>query len=50
MARTCGREVCFHGAFKNRAEAESKATARGGAVIRRKIRRQTRFVVITAKK
>jgi hypothetical protein len=46
----CGTRACFHGAFRLRSEAEDKAESRGGRVLKRKIRRQTRYVVVTGKK
>ena len=46
----CGTRACFHGAFGSRAAADAKAEARGGKVLKRKIRRQTRYVVVTGKK
>lgn len=47
---TCGRRMCFHGAFSTRAKAERKARQRGGEVIERYIRGSgRRFVVMTQK-
>jgi|GEM_PF-4948764 hypothetical protein len=44
-----GRSVTFHGAFgtKKRAEAKER-TRRGATILKVKIRRQTRWLVITA--
>lgn len=43
-----GMTVCFHGAFKDRAQAERKAEKRPGSFVKRvRVRRQTRFVVMT---
>jgi hypothetical protein len=47
---TCGRRKCFHGAFGTRSKAERKAAGRrGAAILVRRIRKQTRFVVVTDK-
>lgn len=46
----CGRRVCFHGAFKSKERAAAKEAERPGAyIIRRKIKKQVRFVVVTEK-
>jgi len=49
MAR-CGIRACFHGAYSDKRKAEGKAEARGGRVLKRKIRGSTRYVVVTGKR
>lgn len=41
-----GERVTFHGAFRNRSDAERRAEARGGYVKRIRVRGQTRYAVI----
>lgn len=45
----CGVRACFHGAYSDRDKAERKAEARGGRVLKRKIRGSVRYVVVTGK-
>lgn len=45
----CGVRACFHGAYSDREKAERKAEARGGRVLKRKIRGSVRYVVVTGK-
>jgi len=44
---TCGTRACFHGAYTNKDKAERKAEARGGRVLKRKVRGGVRYVVVT---
>lgn len=39
----------IHGAFSRRVDARQKARQRGGFVLRRNIRHQRRFIVLTKK-
>lgn len=42
-----GSQVCFHGAFNDRAAAERKAEARGGRVLKRRVNGKVRYLVIS---
>lgn len=44
---TCGTKLCFHGAFKNKADAGRKADSVGGRVLKRRVKGRERFIVAT---
>lgn len=47
---TCGRRLCFHGAFSRKRNAQRKERARKGArILERDIRGHRRFIVVTEK-
>jgi hypothetical protein len=47
---TCGTRACFHGAYSKEEKAERKAEARGGRVLKRKVRGSVRYIVVTQRK
>lgn len=44
-----GRKVTFHGAFASKSRARRKERSVNGFILKRKIRRKTRYIVVTKK-